>query len=166
MRLPLNAAGVADINRAAGGFFSIGGRLMDTRRGERYLFGFSGRSGVQALVVRLGSACTVTGTARKDFLVGTDRGDRICARGGDDTVDARGGNDLVLGGDGRDFLIGRFGVDRLYGGAGNDDIDALDRTGTDVVSGGPGLDVCRIDPGDRVSGCEYVTSLPAPRTPA
>ncbi|MGI8681839.1 MAG: calcium-binding protein [Mycobacteriales bacterium] len=111
------------------------------------------------------AACTVTGTARGDFLVGTDRADRICAGGGNDTVDARGGDDVVDGGAGNDFIIGRAGADHLYGGAGNDDIDALDGSGTDVVDGGPGYDVCRVDRGDRVRGCEVVTSAPALAVP-
>lgn len=160
VHLPLNSAAVNDINHARGGFFSIGGRLLDTRA-DHNLFEFTTGVGVQALVVQLAPTCTVTGTEGGDFLVGTDRADRICAGGGNDTVDARGGDDVVYGGDGKDFIIGRAGADQLNGGAGNDDIDALDGSGTDVVDGGPGYDVCRVDRGDRVTGCEIVTSAPS-----
>ncbi len=54
LSFPLNSAAVADINAAAGGFFSIGGSLTSLNAifaGDETLFGGSGSSGVQRLVV-------------------------------------------------------------------------------------------------------------------
>ena len=53
--LPLNAAAVADINAAAGGFFSIGGALLNLSGSanapvEQLILGGSGNSGIQRLV--------------------------------------------------------------------------------------------------------------------
>lgn len=53
--ISLNAAAVADINTAAGGFFSIGGTLDDKsldRPRNQFLFGDSSGTGVQRLFVR------------------------------------------------------------------------------------------------------------------
>lgn len=50
LSLPLNEAALADINAAAGGFFSIGGRLLGAEV-QQFLFGDSGEGGVQRLVV-------------------------------------------------------------------------------------------------------------------
>lgn len=53
--LPLNGQAVEDINRAAGGFFSIGGALLSIEPGgaDEALFGSSGGDGIQRLVVTL-----------------------------------------------------------------------------------------------------------------
>jgi dipeptidyl aminopeptidase/acylaminoacyl peptidase len=50
LSLPLNAAALADINAAAGGFFSMGGRLLSAEA-HQSLFGDSNEGGVQRLVV-------------------------------------------------------------------------------------------------------------------
>jgi hypothetical protein len=50
----LNGRAVAAINQARGGYFSLGGRLLDLPEGlsGRHLFGFSSGRGVQRLIVR------------------------------------------------------------------------------------------------------------------
>jgi hypothetical protein len=55
LKFSLNAAGLADIQRHAGGFFSIGGSVLGG-----YLFGGSSGIGVQRLVVTTGSAGSPT----------------------------------------------------------------------------------------------------------
>lgn len=55
VRLRLNRAAVADINAAAGGWFSVGGSLSDSPGptcGRHTLFGFTGNVGPQRLVIR------------------------------------------------------------------------------------------------------------------
>jgi hypothetical protein len=47
----LNAAAIADINAAVGGFFSLGGSLDPLGAGTQQLFAFSGGTGVQRLVI-------------------------------------------------------------------------------------------------------------------
>ena len=53
VRLRLNAAAVADVNAARGGFFSIGGKLLSINKppANQFLFGGSSGRGVQRLVV-------------------------------------------------------------------------------------------------------------------
>lgn len=55
----LNAAGVADINAAAGGFFSIGGALQDLTRPpnvNELITGASGGAGIQRLILEVDAA--------------------------------------------------------------------------------------------------------------
>jgi hypothetical protein len=51
----LNDAGVAAINAAAGGWFSVGGRLVTSEGAGEYLFGGTSGDGKQWLVLRLAS---------------------------------------------------------------------------------------------------------------
>jgi Ca2+-binding RTX toxin-like protein len=82
-------------------------------------------------------------------------------------------SDVLIGGAGNDKLEGNSGDDRLYGGTGRDHLDG-DAEGVgpepptgadylsavdgqrDVVRCGPGRDTARVDPVDRVIGCERV----------
>ncbi|KAB2857070.1 MAG: hypothetical protein F9K43_26235 [Bauldia sp.] len=70
-------------------------------------------------------------------------------------ADAGPGRDLVVGGPLKDAINGGPGKDRLEGGLGNDGIDALDGV-SDLVLCGPDRDRARVDPKDRVRGCERV----------
>jgi hypothetical protein len=44
-------------------------------------------------------------------------------------------------------------VDQLRGGGGDDDLDAADGAGSDVVDGQKGADTCTADAGDTVKHC-------------
>ena len=113
--------------------------------------------------------CTVSGTAKGEFLHGTARDDVICAGGGRDLVIAgRGadvvfadaGDDLVHAGDGDDTAYGDEGDDLLFGGR---DWDVLSAgPGDDRLAGGPGPDHheggtgsnrCHLDSGDTANAC-------------
>ena len=89
------------------------------------------------------------GPAQAKRMVGTKGPDKIVGTAKADAIRARGGNDRIKGRGGRDRLFGGGGADRLNAGDGQQDR---------VVSGGPGKDVCRVDPIDqaRVKGCETV----------
>jgi RTX calcium-binding nonapeptide repeat (4 copies) len=99
-----------------------------------------------------------SGTPGADRIVGTARADVIRSRGGNDRIKGRGGNDRLAGGAGNDQLAGGRGRDRLSGGRGADRLNAVDGRADRVVRGGPGKDVCRIDPADasKAHGCEIV----------
>jgi hypothetical protein len=73
-------------------------------------------------------------------------------------IKGRAGNDRLSGRAGKDRLVGGRGRDRLYGGRGADRLNAVDRRADRAVRGGPGRDICRIDPADafRTRGCEIV----------
>ncbi|HKG24671.1 MAG TPA: hypothetical protein VKB09_03435 [Thermomicrobiales bacterium] len=98
------------------------------------------------------------GTKGADRIVGTAKADVIKSLGGDDRIKGRGGSDRLSGGAGRDRLFGGRGRDRLSGGRGADRLNAVDGGADRVVKGGPGKDVCRVDPADefRAQGCEIV----------
>ncbi len=108
----------------------------------------------------------MSGTKRADRIVGTAKADVIKSRGGNDRIDGRGGNDRLSGGAGKDRLVGGSGRDRLSGGRGADRLNAVDGRADRVVKGGPGKDICRIDPADefKVQGCEIV-KIVAPGAP-
>ena len=91
----------------------------------------------------------IRGTKGPDRIVGTGKADAIKALRGNDRVRGRGGRDRVVGGRGADRLLGGRGADRLY---------AVDGRRDRVINGGPGKDLCRIDPADRVNTkrCETV----------
>ncbi len=104
------------------------------------------------------------GSRKRDRLRGTRQGDRMRGRGGKDVLRAYRGRDCVGGGRGRDrlkggpdrdVLRGGKGRDRIFGGKGRDRIfsrgDARDR-----INCGRGRDFARVDPRDRVRGCERV----------
>ena len=92
---------------------------------------------------------TLAGPAQATRMVGTKGPDRIVGTAKADVIKARGGNDRVKGGRGRD---------RLWGGRGADRLNAVDGLRDRLVRGGPGKDVCRVDPADRANtrGCETV----------
>jgi Ca2+-binding RTX toxin-like protein len=100
----------------------------------------------------------MSGTKGADRIVGTARADVIKALGGNDRIMGRGGSDRLSGGAGRDRLAGGSGRDRLSGGRGADRLNAVDGRADRVVNGGPGKDICRVDPDDefKAQGCEIV----------
>lgn len=100
---------------------------------------------------------TLYGLGAGDWLDGGSGDDAVRGNAGDDLVDGGSGNDLVIGNDGNDYVTGYLGSDTLNGGGGSDYIYAADGE-FDRVSGGPGYDVCIVDEGDRVTGCEEVRS--------
>jgi Ca2+-binding RTX toxin-like protein len=104
--------------------------------------------------------------------VGTAKADVVKSFGGNDRIEGRGGKDRLSGGSGRDRLAGGPGRDRLSGGRGADRLNTVDGRRDRVVNGGPGKDICRVDPADavKVQGCEIVTIVKpgapgAPGTP-
>lgn len=106
-------------------------------------------------IVGGGGDDVIRGLSNDDWLDGGAGDDLVRGNAGDDLVDGGSGNDLVIGGDGNDYVTGYIGNDTLYGGGGDDYIYAADDT-FDRVSGGPGYDVCVVDEGDYMTGCEEV----------
>jgi RTX calcium-binding nonapeptide repeat (4 copies) len=100
----------------------------------------------------------MSGTKGADRIVGTAKADVIKSLGGNDRINGRGGSDRLSGGAGKDRLAGGSGRDRLSGGRGADRLNAVDGRADRVVKGGPGKDICRVDPADefKVQGCEIV----------
>jgi len=92
---------------------------------------------------------TVAGPAQAKRLLGSKGSERIVGTAKADVIKGGAGNDRLKGGRGRD---------RLFGGRGADRLNAVDGLRDRLVRGGPGRDVCRIDPTDRVNtrGCEVV----------
>ena len=87
--------------------------------------------------------------AQSKRILGTKGPDKMLGTAKADVLKARGGNDRVRG---------RGGRDRLFGGRGADRLNAVDGRRDRVVNGGPGKDVCRVDPTDRANttSCETV----------
>jgi hypothetical protein len=79
LSFPLNAAGLAAISTARGGFFSIGGALSPSDNG--FLFGFSGNSGTQELVITCGALPRQTAQCKnggwRSFGVFKNQGDCV-----------------------------------------------------------------------------------------
>jgi hypothetical protein len=100
----------------------------------------------------------IPGTAGADRIVGTAKGDVIRSGAGNDRLKGGGGSDRLSGGRGNDRLTGGSGRDRLSGGRGADRLNAVDGRADRLVMGGPGRDVCRVDPADepKLKGCETV----------
>jgi Ca2+-binding RTX toxin-like protein len=118
----------------------------------------------------------MSGTAGADRIVGTAKADVIKSGAGNDRIEGRGGRDWLSGGRGSDRLAGGSGRDRLSGGRGSDRLaggsgrdrlsggrgadrlNTVDGRADRVVMGGPGTDICRVDPADeaKVKGCEIV----------
>ena len=96
--------------------------------------------------------------AEAERIRGTKGPDRIVGTGKADVIKALRGNDRVRGRGGRDRLVGGRGADRLLGGRGADRLYAVDGRRDRVVNGGPGKDLCRVDPADRArtKSCETV----------
>lgn len=99
------------------------------------------------------------GGAGDDALRGGNGADDLRGQGGNDDLRGQGGRgqggpDQLLGGAGNDFLVGQTGVDQLFGQAGADRLSVRDNRGRDLANGGPGVDFCFNDPGDRTVSCE------------
>ncbi|MBA2615150.1 MAG: hypothetical protein H0U90_05120 [Actinobacteria bacterium] len=120
---------------------------------------------------RLGSRCTISGSAGADVIRGTSQREVICGRGGNDRIYGGGGHDLILGGpgndkiygqSGRDHLRGEAGTDLLNGGAADDVVVGGTQADTiyardgirDVVNGGTGSDRGRFDRADQRTSVE------------
>ncbi|HEY1539564.1 MAG TPA: MopE-related protein, partial [Solirubrobacteraceae bacterium] len=73
-----------------------------------------------------------------DQLTGTSGSDTIDGGPGSDTISGGSGDDTLIGGDGDDTLSGGPGADTLQGGAGNDRLDGGSEV--DAFDGGPGDD--------------------------
>jgi hypothetical protein len=103
------------------------------------------------------------GPAQAKRMLGTKGADRIVGTAKADVIKSLGGNDRIKGRRGRDRLSGGPGRDRLSGGPGRDRLNAVDGRRDRVVKGGPGKDVCRVDPADdaKVKGCEIVKIVKA-----
>jgi RTX calcium-binding nonapeptide repeat (4 copies) len=91
-------------------------------------------------------------------MLGTEGADRIAGTAKADVINSFGGNDRIEGRGGKDRLSGGSGRDRLSGGRGADRLNSVDGRRDGVVKGGPGKDICRVDPADeaKVQGCEIV----------
>lgn len=96
------------------------------------------------------------GTRRADDLVGGEGGQTIRGRGGADTITGGQGEDCLIGGTGGDRVSGGRGDDLLRGGAGRDLLRSGGDPARDLVLCGAGRDRARVDPRDRVRGCESV----------
>lgn len=98
-------------------------------------------------------------------IYGHDKSDTIAATGGFDTgtvlqreigISGMNGNDTLTGGAGSDVLSDKAGpgdTDVLNGKGGNDSLFTRDRDGLDRALGGPGDDVCSVNPRDIARGC-------------
>lgn len=113
--------------------------------------------GAPAFAVVQHRGCTITGTPDADTLIGTRHADIMCGLYGNDRLRARRGADTLYSGQGDDKLRGGKGRDTFYAGRGDDRLNSVDGvSGNDVVNGRLGFDVCRVDRGDIVTGCETV----------
>jgi Ca2+-binding RTX toxin-like protein len=140
-------------------------RLAGTRLGDN-LMGLQGDDTLKGL---RGDDCVfggvgsdrLTGARGDDRLLGDDSAtgvggnDRMFGNGGDDLLVGGSGKDRLVGGAGKDRLTGGPGRNRLLGGRGNDRVRAANGS-FDRVNCGPGRDFARVDPVDRVRGCERV----------
>lgn len=105
------------------------------------------------VVVAAGTALAVTKTCNSDPCSGSDNDDVLYERADnrlDDTIYGMNGSDDI------DANTFRRDEDRLFGGSGSDRLLTNDDDGRDTIRGGDGRDVCFVDPGDRVTGCESV----------
>jgi peptidoglycan/xylan/chitin deacetylase (PgdA/CDA1 family) len=92
-------------------------------------------------------ALKLDGGPGRQVLRGTSAGDSLSGGPGNDALYGRGGADRLTGGPGSDTISGGPGADLILAADGN----------SDVVRCGPGRDVARVDPSDRVSSsCEVV----------
>jgi hypothetical protein len=101
-------------------------------------------------------ATTLQGTAGRDSFTGTENGDDIRGGGGRDRIAGKGGDDCLRGGRGADRIIGGAGEDSLAGNRGRDRIKAADGERDRVRCGRSRHDRARVDPLDRVRGCEHL----------
>jgi hypothetical protein len=137
-----------DVICGLGGDDMIAGRggqdIVSGGRGEDAIsFGWA-PAGVQ---VRVGLEAFAQGA---EFLSGFE--DVYGSPFGDNIRGGAAAN-VIHGLAGPDAIRGGLGRDRLLGGGGDDTIDARDGMPGDAVSGGPGANACRADPGDLVRRC-------------
>ena len=130
-------------------FLSRGpGRVTGTGRNER-LVGTSGPD----RIFGGGGNDVINGLAGRDRLAGGPGHDRVLGGAGGDRLEGDAGNDVLNGGTGDDELLGGGGLNRYVGGSGDDAINSANGS-EEVVACGPGRDVVRADPRDRLSNCE------------
>jgi hypothetical protein len=99
---------------------------------------------------------TVSGERGDDLVFGERGADTIDGGSGADGLHGGGGRDTLRGGRGDDKMSGGPDVNRYRGGAGNDAIDARNRTRELVDCGRGRRDTARVDRRDRVRGCERI----------
>jgi Ca2+-binding RTX toxin-like protein len=112
----------------------------------------------------IGGHDSLHGRAGNDRACGGDGHDWLQGGAGDDRIAGGMGADWLEGGRGSNFLLGGPGGDRLFGsyrdpdvnkgGPGDDYIEPRGSLEGQVVRGGRGEDVCRVDPNSDVRGCE------------
>ena len=143
-------------------------RLDGTEMGDN-LFGLQGDDALNGLAqddCLFGGigADRLYGSGGDDRLFGDDPGsgvpgrDRLSGNAGNDLLEGGPGRDALRGGRGRDRVVGGGGSNRLYGGRGNDSLNAVNGR-RDLVDCGRGSDRARVDPVDRVRGCEHVRRI-------
>ncbi|HYF11060.1 MAG TPA: calcium-binding protein, partial [Actinomycetota bacterium] len=103
-----------------------------------------------------GRANYFAGGAGNDVLDGRGQrpgGDELSGGSGDDVIRGSDGVDYIFANEGDDFVHGRNGRDELDAGPGSDTLDARD-CGPDIVAGGRGRDVARLDRADLARAIE------------
>ena len=106
------------------------------------------------------SGCTKDGGPDRDILTGGRGHDVLCGRGGNDYLAGDNGRDDLNGGTGDDTMVAGDGSDIAVGHGGSDRVFTIDdRHGNDTARGGPGIDSCFIDRGDRAIGCERISRV-------
>jgi uncharacterized delta-60 repeat protein len=113
--------------------------------GDDVLYGGKGNDDLNG-----GAGITMGQTADRYFsgndrIFGGDGSDYLFGWGGDDTLEGGDGADTLFGHEGADRLNGGKGGDYLYGGQGEDVLVALDDFYSDVLDGGPAIDVMWFD---------------------
>jgi Ca2+-binding RTX toxin-like protein len=105
------------------------------------------------VMVAAGVALAVNKTCNDNPGNGTENDDVLYERVGN------GLGDTIYGFEGADAIDAntfRKDRDRIFGGPGSDRLLANDGDNRNTVRGSDGRDVCYVDSGDRVTGCESV----------
>ncbi|MBI5941846.1 MAG: hypothetical protein HY859_15635, partial [Caulobacterales bacterium] len=106
----------------------------------------------------------VSGTANGETIDGQQTGDRIQGLDGNDTLTGNGGDDTLEGGAGDDILYAHtwyqtgYDTDTLLGG---DGVDELFAGPGDIVDGGAGVDILRLDLRGQAGGAVIDVALSA-----
>jgi hypothetical protein len=74
---------------------------------------------------------------------------------GDDTIRVGDGDNFVSGGPGNDEISVGKGRNYVYGGPGNDIINASDTGDGSKINGGPGYNLCFVNPNAEVDNCRF-----------